>query len=338
MAVSDQSVTDKYALYSGDCIAVMKDLPDAKIHLSIYSPPFGGLFQYSSDERDLSNSMDYQQFFKHYEFVVQQIERITMPGRMTAVHCMDVPSGNTGRDHLVDFPGDIIRLHGRHGFNYIARYHVWKEPLLVRNRTLTKGLAHKTIVEDSSLCSVASADYLLVFRRHGRNPIPIEHPNGLLKYYGSRKVPQEFLRYRGWTGKQTENRYSHWIWRQYASAFWDDIRIDRVLPYKEARDQEDEKHIHPLQLDVIDRCLVLRSNPGETVFTPFLGVGSEVYCAVRQGRRGIGAELKASYYRQAVRNVEKAEQDPDDDQLSLLADPAIAELSMDEEPVPDFLS
>jgi DNA modification methylase len=225
---------------------------------------------------------------------------------MTAVHCTDVASGNTGNDYLYDFPGDIIRLHERLGFRYVARYHVWKEPLTVRNRTMTKALAHKQIVEDSSRCTVASADYLLVFRRKGENPIPISHPNGLSEYAGSRQMPAELLSYRNWKGKQTENRYSHWIWRQYASAFWDDVRLDRVLPYRPARDVEDEKHVHPLQLDVIERALVLWSNPGETVLTPFMGVGSEVYGAVRNGRRGIGAELKASYYRQAVKNLEAA--------------------------------
>ena len=159
---------------------------------------------------------------------------------------------------------------------------------------------------DSSRCSVASADYLLMFRRKGENKIPIRHPNGLLKYAGERVMPADLQAYRGWKGNQIENRYSHWIWRQYASAFWDDIRIDRVLPFKAARDTEDEKHVHPLQLDVIDRCLVLWSNPGEIVLTPFMGVGSEIYGAVRAGRKGNGIELKDSYFRQAVRNVEEA--------------------------------
>lgn len=306
MAVIDQEVTDRYAIYHGDCLEVMPTIPDGSIHLSVYSPPFGGLYHYSSSDRDLSNSRSYEEFFEHYGFVVADLARMTMPGRMTGVHCMDVPSGNTGCDHMVDFPGDIIRLHEQHGFRYMARYCVWKEPLGVRNRTMAKNLAHKTIVEDSSRCSNASADYLLMFRRKGDNPVPIEHPYGLLEYAGSRSIPSDLLPYREWKGNQIENRYSHWIWRQYASAFWDDVRIDRVLPYREARDSEDEKHVHPLQLDVIDRCLTLWSNPGENVFTPFMGVGSEVYSAVVNDRRGIGVELKASYYRQAVKNVREA--------------------------------
>lgn len=306
MAVAAQKVTDRYAIYQGDCIEVMAKLPKESIALSVYSPPFGGLYHYSSSERDLSNCSDYGQFFEHYAFVVRELHRITMPGRMTAVHCMDVPSGNSGTDYLIDFPGDIIRLHEKEGFRYIARYAIWKEPLAVRNRTMAKNLAHKTIVDDSSRCSVASADYLLVFRRNGQNKVPIAHPIGLDEYAGERQMPAELLRYRGWKGNQIENRYSHWIWRQYASAFWDDIRIGRVLPFKEARDEEDEKHVHPLQLDVIDRVMVLWSNPGETVLTPFMGVGSEAYGALLAGRKAIGIELKPSYYRQAEKNVDAA--------------------------------
>lgn len=303
MAVIEQGITDKYAIYNGDCMEVMAAIPSERIHLSIYSPPFGGLYNYSSNDRDLSNCKDYPQFFEHYAFHVRELQRITLPGRMTCVHCMDVPSGNSGTDHLKDFPGDIIRLHEREGWNYIARYAIWKEPLAVRNRTMAKNLAHKTIVEDSSRCSVASADYLLVFRKQGKNPEPIKHPHGLMEYAGERKMPAELLKYRGWKGNQIQNRYSHWIWRQYASAFWDDVRLGRVLKFKPAREDQDEKHVHPLQLDVIQRCLVLWSNPREKVFSPYMGVGSEVYEAVRSGRHGIGAELKSSYYTQAKKNV-----------------------------------
>jgi DNA modification methylase len=299
VAVSNQELNERYALYNGDCIEVMQSLPSEKLHFSIYSPPFAGMYMYSSDHRDLSNNIGYDGFFEHYEFVVKELSRITMPGRMTAVHCMDVLKG----DHLIDFPGDIIKLHEKNGWKYTARYHVWKEPLGVRNRTMLRGLAHKTVVEDSSKCSVAIADYLLLFRKNGDNPIPIAHPEGLTSYAGEKQMPTNILKYKNWQGKQTENKFSHWIWRQYASAFWDDIRLSRVLPHREAREEDDEKHLHPLQLDVIDRALQLWTNPGETVFTPFMGVGSEVYSAVRNGRRGIGAELKASYYNQAVKNM-----------------------------------
>jgi DNA modification methylase len=320
MAVTEQDITDRWAVYCGDCMEVLPTLPEGRVHLSVYSPPFGGLYHYSSSDRDLSNCDDYAQFFEMYGFIVRELARVTMPGRMTAVHCMDVPSGNSGTDHLIDFPGDIIRLHEREGWHYIARYAVWKEPLGVRNRTMAKNLAHKTIVDDSSRCSVASADYLLVFRRHGKNPVPIKHPVGLLEYAGARKIPTELHQYRGWKGNQIENRFSHWIWRNYASAFWDDVRLDRVLPFREARDEEDEKHVHPLQLDVIERVLHLWSNPGETVLTPFMGVGSEVYGAVRLGRRGIGVELKPSYYRQALRNLAAVEV-PESEQQDAFRDP-----------------
>jgi DNA modification methylase len=326
MAVLDQTVTDKYALYNGDCMEVMQKIPAESIHLSVYSPPFGGLYNYSSDERDLSNCDDYGTFFEHYAYTVRELQRITKPGRITAVHCMDIPRSNSGTDSLIDFPGDIIRLHEREGWRWVARYAVWKEPLGVRNRTMQKNLAHATIVSDSSRCGTASADYLLVFRRTGDNEIPIAHPHGLMEYAGARQIPAELHRYRGYTGKQTENRFSHWIWRQYASAFWDDVRIDRVLPFKAARDADDERHVHPLQLDVIDRITVLWSNPGETVLTPFMGVGSEVYGAVMAGRRGVGIELKPSYYRQAVKNVRMAAEGNKDAEMLPLAYEAEGEM------------
>jgi DNA modification methylase len=308
MSVIDQTITDRYAAYHGDCMEVLPTLPDESVHLSVYSPPFCGLFHYSSSERDLSNARSYEEFFDHYEFVVREIHRLMLPGRITAVHCMDVPKDGANIAGYRDFPGDVIRLHERCGFEYLPRICIWKEPLAVRNRTMAKALAHRQIVEDSTLTNVASADYLIPFRKKGENPIPVTHPVGLLGYAGERKVPGDLLKFRGWKGKQTGNRYSHWIWRQYASCFWDDIRLSRVLPYTEARDGDDERHIHPLQLDVIERCVVLWSNPDETVLTPFMGVGSEVYGAVANGRRGVGVELKPTYYRQAVKNLEEAGQ------------------------------
>lgn len=306
MAVKDQCVTDRYALYNGDCVEVMADIPDGTIHHSIYSPPFAGLYHYSSDERDLSNNDNYQDFIEHYAFVVRELSRITMPGRITAVHCMDIPRTNNGSDRLLDFPGDVIRLHEREGWAFTGRRMIWKEPLGVRMRTMQKSLAHQALVEDSIDCGVASGDQLLTFRRAGENPVPVAHPVGMLEYSGARVPPADVLPFRGHAGKQTENRFSHWIWRQYASCIWDDVREKRVLPYREARDSDDEKHLHPLQLDVIDRCVALFSNPGEVVFTPFMGVGSEVFSPLLLGRRAIGTELKSSYYRQAVKNARLA--------------------------------
>lgn len=319
MAAIDQVTTDRYSLINGDCVEGMKALPDSSIHASIYSPPFCGLYQYSSHERDLSNCDSYDQFFEHYEYVVKELARITMPGRLTAVHCMDMPSSNSGCDGLVDFPGDIIRLHEKHGFKFACRHGIWKEPLAVRLRTMQKNLAHQTLTIDSTLCGVASMDQLLIFRNKGDNPIPVDHPTGMAGYAGEREIPREILPWKGYEGKQTENRFSHWIWRQYASSFWDDIRINRVLPYKEARDSEDEKHVHPLQLDVIERFVLLRTNPGEVVLTPFLGVGSEAYGAVSLGRKAIGFELKPSYYRQAVKNLQSVGEPLDQDELDFFA-------------------
>ena len=248
-----------------------------------------------------------------YEFFVRELHRLTMPGRLNAVHCMDTPTGNSGGDALVDFPGDVIRLHQRLGFEYLGRHAIWKEPLAVRNRTMVKDLTHKTIVDDATFAGLAGADWLLIFRKKGKNPVPVTHPNGFTAYHGATNPPADILKYRGWTGNQLENRYSQWVWRQYAGSVWDDIRgnlgqwDDRkhmaVLPYREARDEEDEKHVHPLQLDVSRRFVDMRTNPGETVYTPFGGVGSEAYAAVELGRRGVASELKPSYYRQAVKNL-----------------------------------
>jgi DNA modification methylase len=323
MAVADQKITEKWAIYLGDCMEVLPTLPESKVHLSVYSPPFAGLYHYSSSERDLSNCLDYDQFIEQYGFIVREIGRVTMPGRVTAVHCADVPSGNTGRDHLRDFSGDLIRLHERLGWYYQARYAIWKDPFEVYIRTLAKNLRHRSMTEDSSRCSCAAADYLLIFRKKGENPVPIAHPVGLTEYIGAREVPAQLLRWKRWTGKQTENKYSQWVWRQYASAFWDDIRADNVLPFRESKDPDDERHVHPLQLDVIERAVVLWSNPSETVLTPFMGVGSEVHGAVKHGRRGIGVELKPSYYKQALRNLEAADSghiEPPKPQAKLFAD------------------
>jgi len=311
VAVTDQLITDKFAIYNGDSMEVMQTMPDGCVGLSIYSPPFassgaGGLYVYSSSDRDLSNCDSYERFMEHYSFFVRELARITMPGRMSCVHCMDIPRSNSGTDSYIDFPGDIIKLHEANGFRYAGRHMIWKEPLEVRLRTMQKNLAHASLVADSLDCGIASGDFLLLFRKVGKNPVPVTHPVGMLDYAGERTPPADVLSYRGYTGKQTENRFSHWIWRQYADCMWDDIRFNHVLPYREARDSEDEKHVHPLQLDVIERCVVLRSNPGEVVFTPFMGVGSEVYIPVLLGRKGVGCELKPSYYRQAVKNVQAA--------------------------------
>lgn len=324
MACLNQTITDRYAIYNGDSAEVLAKLPDNSVHMSIYSPPFatengGCLYNYSSSVRDLSNARTYVEFFEHYAYIVENITRATLPGRISAVHCMDVPKQGSNICGYSDFPGDIIRLHEKLGWDYLPRICIWKEPLSVRLRTMAKALAHRQICEDSTQTNVAAADYLIPFRKRGENKIPVTHDNGLMEYHGEREVPSDLHRYRSYQGKQTENRYSQWVWRHYASCFWDDIRIDNVLPYEEAKDKDDERHQHPLQLDVIYRSVEMWSNPGETVLTPFMGVGSEVYGAVKLGRRGVGCELKPSYYRQAVRNLASLQNEKQEDQLDLFA-------------------
>lgn len=326
--ILDSDITDRWAVYNGDAMEVMADFPDGFAHAVIYSPPFaygdeglagGGLYKYSSSERDLSNAGGYSEFFEQYGFFIRELHRLTMPGRLHAVHCMDTPTGNSGGDALADFPGDLVKLHQKLGFDYLGRHSIWKEPLAVRNRTMVKDLTHKTIVDDATFAGLAGADYLLIFRKRGANPVAVTHPSGFTAYHGASSPPGDVLKYRGWQGSQLENRYSQWVWRQYASSVWDDIRgnlgqwdnrdHDAVLPYREARDEEDEKHVHPLQLDVIRRFIDMRTNPGERVLTPFMGVGSEVYAAVELGRLGVGAELKPSYYRQALKNLAAVDED-----------------------------
>ena len=312
--VYDSKITDEYGVYNGDCLAVMPTLPSESIGMSIYSPPFGGfMYQYSSAPEDLSNSKDYGEFMEHYSFIVKELQRLTMPGRMTVVHCTDIFESVGGKHQIIDFPGHIIRCHEEHGWKYVARIHIWKEPLTVRNRTMLKSLHHKTFVEDSTMVSIANADYLCVFRREGNNPVPVSHPQGLTRYAGSAEIPEDVLKWRGHKGNQIENAYSQWIWRQYASSNWHDIRIDRTLGKgaslyshnRAEKDEPDEKHMHPLQLDVIERACVMWSNPGETVLSPFAGIGSEIYGAVINDRRGIGIELKPAYYRQMVNHLQE---------------------------------
>ena len=316
--VLTQQITDRWAIYNADCMDVLRALPDESIHASIYSPPFAGLYHYSSDDRDVSNARNYAEFRQHYGMFVAELYRITKPGRCSGVHAAPIPSSNSGRDSLFDFPGDVIRLHEEHGWDWIGRHAIWKEPLAVRNRTMQHNLSHKTVVEDGAMGGVASADELLVFRKRGASTEPAGHPTGFDYYAGSEQVPADLAKYRNWSGKQTENRYSHWIWRRYASSVWDDVRLDHVLPFRDAKDPEDEKHVHQLQLDVIARFVQLRTAPGEVVFTPFMGVGSEVYEAVRLGRVGVGVELKPSYYVQAVRNMEAVDDEAEVTQAPLI--------------------
>jgi DNA modification methylase len=317
----EQIITENYAIYNSDCMEVIKDMPDSSIDLSVYSPPFAGLYNYSSSDRDFSNCESKEQFLDHYDFLISEMSRVTKPGRINAVHVTDV-FDNTCR--LWDFPHEVIKLHEKHGFEYRNRITIWKEPLKVRMRTMVQSLMHKFIVEDSTKCFTAMPDYVLIFTKKGENEVPVTHDSGFGRYAGETPILPNILR--AWNNANDtsfnsgelwnylnnefkdhkdpkSNKLSHYIWQRYASSVWDDIRIDEVLQYKESKTEEDEKHVHPLQLDVIDRIVDLYTNPGETVFTPFMGVGSEVFSPVSLGRKAIGVELKDSYYRQAIMNL-----------------------------------
>ncbi len=320
--VKDQVVTDRYAIYNSDCMLVMPTLEDKSIDLSVYSPPFAGLYNYSSSENDFSNCETKEQFLDQYEYLIKEIARVTKDGRITAVHCTDV-FDNTCR--LWDFPNEIIRLHHKYGFEYRNRITIWKEPLKVRMRTMVQSLMHKFIVEDSTRCFTAMPDYVLIFTKKGENKVPVVHPFGINHYAGETPILPNILR--AWNNANNANlnsdqlwerlnatnetdkitKLNHYIWQRYASSVWDDIRIDNVLPFKDSKEEDDEKHVHPLQLDVIDRLVELYSNPNEVVLTPFMGVGSEVFSPVSMGRKAIGIELKDSYYKQAILNIKDAE-------------------------------
>lgn len=321
MKVKDQIITEDYAIYNSDCMYVLPTLKDESIDLSIYSPPFAGLYNYSSSENDFSNCESKEQFLEQYEFLVEQISRVTKKGRITAVHCTDV-FDNTCR--LWDFPSEIIKIHQKHGFEYRNRITIWKEPLKVRMRTMVQSLMHKFIVEDSTKCFTAMPDYVLVFTKKGENEVPVTHPFGINEYFGETPILPNILR--AWNNANNSNlnedqlwehlnkineddkitKLNHYIWQRYASSVWDDIRIDNVLPFRDSKEEDDEKHVHPLQLDVIDRLVELYSNPNEVVLTPFMGVGSEVYSPVSMGRKAIGIELKDSYFKQAKINLSQA--------------------------------
>lgn len=318
--VKDQVITENYAIYNSDCMFVLPTIEDKSIDLSIYSPPFAGLYNYSSSENDFSNCETKEQFLEQYDFLVKEISRVTKDGRISAVHCTDV-FDNTCR--LWDFPHEIIKIHEKYGFEYRNRITIWKEPLKVRMRTMVQSLMHKFIVEDSTKCFTAMPDYVLVFTKKGENKVPVTHKFGINHYAGEIPILPNILR--AWNNANNSNlnedqlwqhlnninehdsitKLNHYIWQRYASSVWDDIRIDNVLPFRDSKEEDDEKHVHPLQLDVIDRLVELYSNPGEVVLTPFMGVGSEVFSPVSMGRKAIGIELKDSYFKQAILNMKE---------------------------------
>ena len=306
--VVDQVVNDRYAIYQGDSCEILRGIPGDSVHYGIHSPPFSGLYRFSNYPQDVSNS-DGAQFDEHYAFIISELLRITRPGRLTSVHCMQLPR-NKGRDGYIgmrDFRGEIIRNYTDEGWLFHSETCVWKDPVVAQQRTKSLRLLHKQIVKDSAMSGQGLADYVVTFRKPGENEIPIA--GELAEWIGDDSLdisPEAYERQKTTTSEYAWS-YEKWksilIWQRYASPVWSDINQSRTLQFRGGRDASDEVHISPLQLDVIERCIQLWSLPGETVLSPFLGIGSEVYCAVQMGRKGVGIELKPSYYKQAVKNL-----------------------------------
>jgi len=276
----DQIVTDRYAAYHGDCVEVLKGLPDASIGYSIFSPPFASLYTYSNSPRDMGNVRDDAEFFAHFEFLIAELRRVMKPGRNVSFHCMDMPSSKE-RDGVIglkDFPGDLLRAFQRHGFIFHAKVTIWKDPVTAMQRTKALGLLHKSVRENSAMCRMGIPDYLITVRTPGEQQDRVTH---------GAEFPVD-------------------LWQKVASPVWMDINPSDTLQFRSAREHDDERHICPLQLDVIRRGVMLWTNPGDIVLSPFMGIGSEGYVALEMGRRFVGAELKASYYAQAVANLAAA--------------------------------
>ena len=293
---------DGWTMYLGDCVDVIKKIDPDSIGYSIFSPPFASLFTYSNSNRDMGNCKSMDSFFEHLNFLIKELFRVIMPGRLVSIHCMNLPAlmGVDGFVGMKDFRGDIIREFQKQNFIYHSEVCIWKDPLLQAVRTKALTLMHKQVVKDSSRCAQGFPDYIVTMRKPGKIPVPISRSAGFSEYIGESEIPRSKR-----TDDPRTNKLSHEIWQRYASPVWFDIRQTVVLNSKIARTEKDEKHICPLQLDTIDRCIELWSAPGDFVLSPFAGIGSEIYCAVKMGRIGIGIELKESYYRQAIKNLLK---------------------------------
>lgn len=291
--VLNQEISDKFSLWNADCVDVARTLPDNSIDFSIYSPPFESLYVFSNSERDMGNSASSSDFWQHYRYLIEEMYRAMKPGRLVAIHCMNLPTSKA-RDGFIgikDFRGEIIRAHQDSGFIYHSEVCIWKDPVVAMQRTKALGLLYKQLKKDSAMSRQGIADYLVVMRKPGENPDPVTH---------------------------TEEGFHVDKWQQYASPVWMDIKQSRTLQYMSARESDDERHISPLQLDVIERAIDLWTNPGDLVFTPFLGIGSEAYVALVMGRRAAGSELKRSYFDLAVRNCREAQQGAEGDLFASL--------------------
>ena len=327
MDVINQEFGKRFAAYNGDCCELIGAIPSDSVGLTVFSPPFSSLYIYSSSEADMGNCKDDAEFFEHFRYLLPELWRVTIPGRLCAIHCKDLPlyRGSDGAAGLTDFPGQIIREMELAGWTFHSRVTVWKCPVTERERTNNSGLLHKSVMADSSQIRQGMADYVIVFRKSpvgddNRSDTPINRPGGFTRYIGdasqdprkSEAHPSKFARkgiglgFDAETGKVTD-RSNIVVWRRYAEPVWWDIDQTDVLNHKIARDAEDEKHICPLQLGLIRRVIELWSAPGDTVLSPFAGVGSEGVVAIEEGRKFIGFELKESYWRYQVRYLKDAE-------------------------------
>ena len=275
--VKQQEIGDRYALYCGDSCEVIKGIPDNSVHFSVYSPPFASLYTYSNSDRDMGNCRNHGEFYEQFEFLASELFRVLMPGRNMSFHCMNLPTSKErdGFIGITDFRGELIRIFQKVGFIFHSEVCIWKDPVTAMQRTKALGLLHKQLKKDSCMSRQGIPDYLVTMRKPGENPEPVTHTN--------ETFPVD-------------------AWQRYASPVWMDINQSYTLQARSARDEKDERHICPLQLDVIKRAILLWSNPGDIVLTPFLGIGSEAYVALELKRRAIGIELKESYYNQAVKN------------------------------------
>jgi len=314
--VLDDASGDNWKLWNGDCVDVTRGLPDDSVHYTIFSPPFESLYTFSDNPRDMSNCTNSETFWAHFRFLISELYRATMPGRLCSIHCMQLPTSKT-RDGFIglrDFRGEIIRAFQGAGWIYHSEVCIRKDPVAAMQRSKSIGLLHKQIVKDSSISRMAVADYVVTMRKPGENIEPVA--GAFDAYYGDESTPYGPLVTQTGNRKSTnypgDDWYSVAVWQRYAEPIWSDINQGDVLSRKLARDVSDERHISPLQLTVIRRCVDLWSNPGDVVYSPFAGIGSELYVALQMGRKAIGAELKPSYFVQAVKNCGGAISDDHD--------------------------
>jgi DNA modification methylase len=307
--ILNQASGKNWIYYHADCVEAVKELPDNKIHYSIFSPPFASLYTYSNSERDMGNTKDDSQFMEHFEFLVEDLFRVTMPGRLCSFHCMNLPMSkqNFGEIGIRDFRGELIRLFVKHGWIFHSEVVIWKDPVTAMQRTKALGLLHKQIEKDSCMSRQGIPDYLVTMRKPGNNS---ERVSGQFeKYIGDEAQMIQRSNNLDLSEKEIARRFSIDVWQRYASPVWMDINPSNTLQKNSARDELDERHICPLQLQVIERAVQLWSNPGDTVLSPFGGIASEGYQSVKMGRKFIGVELKQSYWVQGVANLEVAEQE-----------------------------